>query len=295
MVRAACLLVWFGLAIACDERVLVGYEGDQALPDGGTASVDATTSGGGGQGPNGGATDGGSRTAGSSNVTGSTGGGDAGLPEKAALLWEAGFETGDVSEWWEDDAGGPYVVNDARYLVGEQHARTGRYALEATVVSIGEQLPQAVLLRDFQQREAYYSAYFCVREYYDTSFWVIMKLMGEEPFMDNTTKDRFDIDLSRGEDGQLHLQFDEHGGEATLSDLPVPVDEWFQIELFYRSTPELDGRLVVWQDGTQVFDTGERPTAPSERVTFGVGVAAWRVSPLPASIWIDDVAVVGVR
>jgi hypothetical protein len=73
------------------------------------------------------------------------------------------------------------------------------------------------------------------------------------------------------------------------------VDEWFRVEVFYRSSPDSDGRLVVWQDGELAFDSGERPTAPSAFVSFGVGVAAWRVSPLPATIWIDDVQIRGVQ
>ena len=293
-----CLCAALFVLGACNERVVVGYEPSDTTGEGrasGGEGAGAAVTGVGGSFSNGGS--GGSGTlAGSSGSTrgpAGSGGAPLELPGKGGLLWDASLETGDVSEWSEGERGGSFVDNDAAYRVGREHAHTGEYALEASVRSIGNQLPQAMMLRDFQLNEGYYAAYFCVRENYDTHFWVIMKFMGDAPFGANmSSNDRFDIDLSMSDDdGQLHLQLDEHGGDALLSPLPVPIDEWFLIEAFYRSTPEADGRLVVWQDGVQVFDTGERPTAPSDSVTFGVGVAAWRVSPLPASVWIDDVAV----
>jgi len=275
--QPACAL-WL---LACSERVVVGYESAGSLAAGG-ATVSAAH-----------ATTGGRAT--TSGIGG--GGSDLELPERSELVWQATFETGDISEWLEGDAGEIFIDNDASYRVTAAHAPSGGLVFQGTVESIAAELPQAMLLREHQAREAYYAASFCVRENYDTNFWVIMKFMGEGPFLGNADgNDRFDIDLSRSEDdGQLHLQLDEHGGDSVLSPVPVPIDGWFRIEAFYRSTPAEDGRLVVWQDGTLVFDTGERPTAPSEAVTFGVGVAAWRVRPLPASIFIDDVQIHSVE
>lgn len=275
----------------CSERVVVGYETDTEIEVvSGVGGVSSTAGGATGTDTDTAVSTGGSRT----STTGET---NLELPQRGDLIWQADFETGDDSQWSEGGQGGPYVANAAQYLVTEDHQRSGSYALRATIDSIGQALPQAVLLRDLTRPEAYYSAWFCVRENYDTSYWVIMKFRGEGPFLGNTeTGDRFDIDLSTSEDdGRLHLQLDEHGGDAWLSSIPVPIDAWFQIEAFYRSTPEANGRLVVWQDGVQVFDTGERPTAPSAEVSFGVGVAAWRVSPLPASVWIDDVSIYDAR
>lgn len=269
----------------------MGYEATDAEDD--VAGMGGAGSGAGGTANSSGAT---LTSTGGSDVSATTGAAPE-LPNRGAVLWQADFETGDDSQWSEGGQGGPYVANAAHYLITEDHKRSGSYALRATIDSIGQTLPQAVLLRDLTQREAYYSAWYCVRENYDTTYWVIMKFRGEGPFLGNTeTGDRFDIDVSTSEDdGRLHLQLDEHGGDSWLSAIAVPINEWFHIEAFYRSTPEADGRLVVWQDGVQVFDTGERPTAPSDEVSFGVGVAAWRVSPLPANVWIDDVAIYDVR
>lgn len=290
-------MFWAGLLLSCAwlqgcaESVVVAYESDAGEVDeipasgaggsAGTASTSASGSALGGSGGNGGST--------TTSVND--------LPERGDVIWEAGLETGDTSEWSEADQGGVYVANDAEVRVRGDHVRSGDYALEATLISVGQNLPQAMLLRDLDQREGYYSAYYCLQESYDTSYWVIMKFRGDGPFLGNTeTADRFDIDLSTSDvDGQLHLQLDEHGGDSELSAIPVPINQWFRIEAFYKSTPEDDGRLIVWQDGVRVFDIGERPTAPSSFVSFGVGVAAWRVSPLPASIWIDDVSVYDVQ
>lgn len=215
-----------------------------------------------------------------------------GLPERGELLWSADVETGDLTQWTDDGQGYEFQVAEAQIAPGTDHSHSGAYALEATLEATGDVLPQAVMFRTGDWLEGYYSAWYYLDQNYDANFWVIMNFQGDRPWRDQTTTDRFDVDLSRSpDDGRLHLELDEFGGSSQLSPIAVPIGTWFQVEVFYRSTPDQDGRLVVWQDGELVFDTGQRPTAPSSIVGFGVGVAAWRVTPLPATLWIDDVEI----
>ena len=259
----------------CQERVLLGYAQDSAnaLGAGGAAEDAASTP-----------------------STGTGGSVPLGLPERGEVSWTAQVETGDLTEWTEDGQGYDFQVAEARIAPGTGHSRSGDYALEATLEGIGDVLPQAVMFRTNELREGFYSAWYLVEQNYDANFWVIMKFQGDRPWQGQATNDRFDIDLSRSpDDGRLHLELDEFGGSSTLSPMPVPINAWFRIEAFYRSTPDANGRLVVWQDGELVFDTGERPTAPSATVAFGVGAVAWRVAPLPATIWIDDLEIRAAR
>lgn len=216
----------------------------------------------------------------------------AGVPGRGEIVWSADVETGDLTQWTNDGQGHEYQAAQASIEAARGHSKSGDYALEATIDVIGDVLPQAVMYRSGDMPEGFYSAWYCLEEDYEANFWVIMNFQGDRPYMGEMTNDRFDIDLSKSPtDGQLHLELDEFGASSTLSPLAVPIGDWFQIEAYYRSSPADDGRLVVWQDGELVFDTGERPTAPSSFVGFGVGVAAWRVAPLPATLFIDDIQV----
>lgn len=258
------------LGIGCQQRVLLGVadEAQDASGVGGAGSLESTASGD------------------SDPIE------PVGLPERGELLWSADVETGDLTQWTEDGQGYEFQVAEAQIGPGTEHSHAGDYALEATLEAIGDVLPQAVMFRTRDLLEGFYSAWYYLDQQYDADFWVIMNFQGDRPWQDLTTNDRFDIDLSKSaEDGRLHLELDEFGGTTTLSPIPVPIGEWFHVEVFYRSTPDEEGRLAVWQDGQLVFDTGERPTAPSSIVGFGVGVAAWRVAPLPATLWIDDVEI----
>ena len=255
--------------LACEQRVLLGVDDDGNTLGAGGAFVESTST----DGP-----------------------APIGLPERGEVLWSADVETGDLTQWTDDGQGYEFQVAEAQIAPGTDHSHSGAYALEATLEATGDVLPQAVMFRTGDWLEGYYSAWYYLDQNYDANFWVIMNFQGDRPWRDQTTNDRFDIDLSRSPgDGRLHLELDEFGGSSTLSPIPVPIDAWFQVEVFYRSTPGANGRLVVWQDGELVFDTGERPTAPSSIVGFGVGVAAWRVTPLPATLWIDDVEIRAAR
>lgn len=256
--------------VGCQQRVLLGYQDDTELGSGlGGAPVTEAAS-----------------------TSESEPREPLGLPEPGEVLWSAHLETGDVSEWTGDGDGYEFRVAEAQLMAGTQRAHAGSHALEAVLEAIGDVLPQAVMFRTVDLSEGFYSAWYLVDRNYDANFWVIMKFQGERPWQGQATNDRFDIDLSRSpDDGQLHLQLDEFDGSATLAPIAVPINQWFRVEIFYRSSPNDDGRLVVWQDDELVFDTGERPTAPSSRVGFGVGSVAWRVAPLPATIWIDDIEI----
>lgn len=260
--------------LACQQRVLLGYEEHAAGPSGagGAALTDSASTG-------------------EPEPTA-----PVGVPERGEVQWRADVETGDLTQWTDDGQGYDFQVAEAHIAPGTEHSRSGAYALEATIEAVGDVLPQAVMFRTGDLLEGFYSAWYFLGENYAADFWVIMNFQGDRPWQGQPTNDRFDIDLSRSpDDDRLHLELDEFGGSSTLSPIPVPIDAWFQVEVFYRSTPDENGRLVVWQDGELVFDTGERPTAPSSMVGFGVGAAAWRVAPLPATIWIDDVEIRATR
>jgi len=70
----------------------------------------------------------------------------------------------------------------------------------------------------------------------------------------------------------------------------IPIGRWFQVEVFFRPTPDVNGRLTVWQDGTQILDW-EQANAPTTAVEWSVGSTGLNVTPPMVEVWVDDVAI----
>jgi hypothetical protein len=71
--------------------------------------------------------------------------------------------------------------------------------------------------------------------------------------------------------------------------IDVPVNQWFHIEAFYKSSEELTGQVKVWQDGTLLWDVQNVQTR------YVGGVTEWSVNnygsgldPQPAYFFIDN-------
>ena len=72
----------------------------------------------------------------------------------------------------------------------------------------------------------------------------------------------------------------------------VPIQEWFQIECFYRNVSDAGGggEFDVWLNGTQIYHV-VRPFGINPVVYFAPGSLVDDLSPTDAELYIDDVAV----
>lgn len=211
--------------------------------------------------------------------------GSAGQPEPP-VPWHARHETGDLEEWTASDHGWVHATRGGTVEVVNEQAHTGSGCLKSSVTTTGE-MEQAVVGRRATLAEGYYSAWFFVPSRPPPAGRVIMKLSGGEPYTDI-----FDITLVRSESGDLRLVLFDHGVAGQISDpsmVPdIPLDTWFEIEAFYRSTPDPDGRVIVWQDGELIVDTGPRITGPNDYVIFIVGSVSENSLPAALVTLVDD-------
>jgi hypothetical protein len=212
-----------------------------------------------------------------------------GLPPP--LQWTATFEKGDLSEWLTAQGGFQNVAGSATLEVSSERGAQSSGRSLRTSVDAHDALTQAIVGRDFQLENAIYSVWYYLPEKPTTDYWVILKLSGARAV------DRFDVDLQTDADGQTRLRLYEHGAGNILepSPEPVPIGRWFQVKVFYRSTPDAVGFVRVEQDGRTVIDTGLRATALDAKVTFMVGSATRYVAPSPMPLFIDSVSVTEVR
>lgn len=202
--------------------------------------------------------------------------------------WSAGHETGTLEEWTADGDGWQYATlrGGSLEVVSEQ-AHTGTSSLKSSLTRTGS-MEQAVVGRYATLVEGYYSAWFFLPSSPGLSPRVIMKLSSRDPNYD----DIFDITLVDDGSGGLRAGLFEHAVTALVSDTSavpaVPLDTWFELEVFYRSTPAPDGRVVVWQDGELIIDTGPRATGPDGHVVFIVGSVTENDFAEPLVLYVDD-------
>lgn len=243
---------------------------------GATAGVGATAGAGGGAiAGGGGAIAGASGSAGEGNVP--------------TAPWSADHETESLSEWLGDGFGWEFSTWNGSVEISSERARTGQYALKSTLSSTDAR-EQAVVGRYVNLTEGYYSAWFYVPSQPEATGRVIFKLSAYDP-----DQDVFDITMVPKAAGGLGLTLYSHEEGRWISDpeaVPaVPLDTWFEVEAFYRSSPEPDGRVVVWQDGALVIDTGPRVTGPNERVMLVVGSVGAGSELGPVSLYVDSVRI----
>jgi len=207
---------------------------------------------------------------------------------ESPVPWSAHHETGDVSEWTGDGFGWRYVTEAASLVTGADLAHGGSLALVATVTR-SDALEQAVVGRRVRLAEGYFTAWYHVPVTSVPAGRVLLKLSASEPYTD-----LFDL-IATPRESALAMRLYDHVAGAFVTDLDavpaVPVGEWFELEAFYRASPGEDGRLVVWQNGALILDTGPRRTAPDNQVTFIVGSVAQIDTVEPTVTYIDDAAI----
>jgi hypothetical protein len=216
------------------------------------------------------------------------------------LLWTARFETGDFTEW-TGVAGGnaqAFPMPPNMIAVSDVHAHTGSHAAALTITAGSDGTQEnAVLSRADAPAEAYYSAWYYLP--YSVSvgtFWVIFKFRmrtnADDP---NTAGELYDMDLATMTTGEMTLRLYDHrtGADRPL-DVPnpiVPVEQWFQLEAFYRAANDDTGRLTYWLDGQQVVDIAGAPSSPTSWVEWDACSVGEDLTPSTATLYVDDCAI----
>jgi hypothetical protein len=210
------------------------------------------------------------------------------------LLWSAGMENGNMSEWSLNGCGGEFNSGVSHSEASTDVALSGSYSAK---MSIGTPSAPESGVRLFRwcesqrNQELYYSAwYFFPQHYVAPNWWSIMQWKSKtssrnDPF--------FMLDIGNRSDGTMYPYLYDwqrrrsYGGAAS-----IPVGRWFQVEAFYRCAADNTGRVTIWQDGQLVFDVSGLSTRYSD------GDCEWavinysdRVDPDPTIIYADDAAI----
>jgi hypothetical protein len=204
-----------------------------------------------------------------------------------ALLWSADHETASLDQWLGDGDGIQFVQHSGQLELTTERAHSGTHALSATITTDDGELHQAVMGRNLRLREGRYGAWYLLPESPRADYWVILKLSNGPQL------DRFDLDIEAHEGAAAHLRLFEHPNTwiSEPASIAFPIGRWVHVEVLYRSSPDVDGRLIVLQDDQLVLDSGARVTANDDQVTFYCGSISRSVTPSPFTLFIDDASI----
>lgn len=228
----------------------------------------------------------------------------------AGIVWSAGMETGNLSEWTAGSThGGSYDSGDCIRPPGgvsTEQAHSGRYSMKMTI----DTSTQESGCRQFRHEESltgntyYYGAWYYIPQ--DTSissYWNVFQFKSETDVL-NDPFWVLDI-LNRSGSGPMNLVLrwkgvvpGPHVGEGTAlryyrqTLMDVPVGRWFHVEAYLRQSSAYTGQITVWQDGVQIFNQDQVTTK------YVGGDQRWSVnsysdglSPSTNSMFIDDATV----
>ncbi len=219
----------------------------------------------------------------------------------SSLRWFAQHETGDFTEWTAGGKGG-YSADtpDTSVVISTDIAHSGTHSVKLTNAAPSVYETARLWRQDDYPQEAYYSAWFYLRQAYRTTEdWTIMQFEVPPSGDAGTNGLLVDVDLRSLPGGDMILDVFDHRGQYLRSptaepELPVPIAAWFQIEVFYRNVGDDTGRFTLWLDGQVNYDL-HRPFGLSSVTYWSPCSSSEGLSPTEADLYVDDAAVSLVR
>ena len=134
--------------------------------------------------------------------------------------------------------------------------------------------------------------------------WVVLEMMASSallaPAVSKGATDEilWSADMETGDMTQWYAPATEAGGgkrfQQTMVDLPV--GRWVHIETYLKQATDFSGRIMVWQDGTQIFDEDNIKTKyPDGDDQWSVNLYSDGLSPSPSVLYIDDATIATYR
>jgi hypothetical protein len=234
------------------------------------------------------------------------------------VVWRADMETGNLSQWERGTTELPGQSVDSgdcrrpRFGVSRDVAHSGRFSMQLTIdTSRGESS-----CRQYRYEEPmsgwplFYSAWFYLPRYHEIDdFWNLIQFKSKR--FDGVRGVFWVVDLEdrpTGEDMYLKLRWkgDTLGPHAdsrvrarrvyTQNRVNVPLRRWFHIEIYVRQSSTYDGRIVVWQDGTRIYDIDRvRTRWPRGDQRMSMNAYSNGVLPPTATLYVDDAVISTTR
>lgn len=217
-------------------------------------------------------------------------------PTQSSIIWSAGHETGDLSEW-ESHGGFVRQGSSGMFRLVSPHAHSGQYSVALSIDTLAptETGAHAAYLFFWEQLPGdtyYYSAwYYIPSEIKLDSWWNIWQWKSTNGGNSDYSKPMFSLGVETRDDKDfLTLNYRPDTPEKIVfkQSMMIVKDQWFQIEAKYVKS-ETEGQVIIWQDGVKIFEEEGLPTVLGDQTVYwSVNHYAESISPHPAIIYIDD-------
>jgi hypothetical protein len=253
-VRSTATAFLAALAAACEPTVVVGSRFCAAPPDAGPPDADGT--------------------------------GPVDLP------WSTGFEPGFCD--YAAPKGFCFGTGASTYTLVTSPVHSGLYAAAFTVqtdVDGGSQV-RCVQQGTFPSAAYYGAWYYVPATAQNTGLWNLLHFQGGVP--GQTLHGLWDVSLVSLSDGGLHTTFfDFLGGPTPEASAvpPIPIGQWFHIEVYFKRAMDSTGELSMWQDGVQAVHLTGIQTDDTNWGQWYVGNLATALVPPSSTVYVDDVTI----
>ena len=221
-----------------------------------------------------------------------------------AFIWWTDHETGDLSGWTGGTPNGGFTIpGQSRVEVVKGIARSGEYALHIQDDSPDSRDYPLAARKGPLPVEVYCSAWYYLPEpLRPKKYWWFMLFRSRQPGANPDFRDEIALSFASRPDGsvgtRVHRRSPMLPPDSTELDesvapelnLPVPIAQWFQIEVFHRTGTDDSGQLTVWQDGQLTFDLVGR-NSQNNHAEWMVGGVVDALTTSASQLYIDDAAI----
>ena len=218
----------------------------------------------------------------------------------AEILWSAGMETGDMSEWYIGSGGGEFNSGNSDSRATTEQARTGQYSAKLTA-----RTPPTAGVRLFRWDEGtnadalYYSNWFYFPQAYNTpsGWWNIFQWKSSRSGREDS--DPFFILSVDGSGGDMtFFLFDWQKRISYFPSFraPIPIGRWFHIEAYQTCTGGSSDQVKMWMEDVLLFEIQAVQTKdPGGTCGWSINNYSDHLSPSPTVIYVDDAAISTTR
>lgn len=233
------------------------------------------------------------------------------------VLWRAGMETGDLSEWSRDGGGNAYTyLNDAPDSSGKVLNQASRYYAHSgewsarwsipTSPADYPELPKASLWRWTEPsnfKELYYSVWYFIPQRYEILTHPCCGWLNLFQFHALNASERVANGVvlfvnTRKSTGGMYFRLSINprflpDKNEFRSPIDLPIGRWFNVEVRFRCAAHHRGAVQVWQDGVQIFHLENVTTGLPGKSTchWGINDYGQYILPSPVVIYVDDAAI----
>jgi len=223
-------------------------------------------------------------------------------PNTSAIVWKATHEDGDLREWQEH---GDFITqgSSAYYNMITSPTHGGNYAVSLTIdtegfSNSGSYAAYLFYWDQLPENAYYYSAwYYIPTGTHPQDWWNVWQWKSTYNGSTDNSVPMFSLDIREKSTGQLNLLLIYRPDlrdkiEYKQNIMTVPTGQWFQIEAYYKKGNNNNGQVIIWQDGTEIFNVSNAQTTESDNTVYwSINHYTDYIIPSLSSIYIDDAAI----